>query len=63
MSESVHLSVLLNKISKANRMIVEYALEKPGDYGRSAEDIANNLAWWGAHRDKLVAEYNARYTP
>lgn len=51
-------SVVLNKISKAEKLIVEYALERPADYGRTAEAIAGSLAQWTARRDELVATYS-----
>lgn len=53
---SANRSTLLNKISKANMMIVEYALESPEDYGRSTEAIAASLAHWSAHRDQLITD-------
>ena len=62
-SHSEHPSVLLNKISKANRMITEYALEKPEDYGRDAQEIAAGLEQWKAHREQLVVTYNRVVTP
>jgi len=59
MSENLHPSVLLNKISKANKMITEYAGESPGDYGREPHAIAESLAAWTAQRDRLVATYRS----
>jgi len=56
-----HPSVLINKISKANKMIVEIALEQPGEYGRTRWEIAEWLARWTEKRDLLVAAYNALY--
>lgn len=52
-------SVVLNKIGKAEKVIVEYAHESPSDYGRTADAIAQSLAQWTARRDELVATYNA----
>lgn len=60
---SEHPSVLLNKIGKANRMITEYALETPEDYGRNAQTIAASLERWKTHREQLVVTYNKVVTP